>query len=103
MLELKNIDKKVGNNFHIKDVSLNQRNEIIQKIFDKEVSVNVHFKPLPLLSAYKNRGYEIDSYPMANALWETEISLPIYFDLDEEKVSKVIRAVVDSYNEVVKC
>lgn len=85
----------------IKRITLEQRNAIIQKIFDKDVSVNVHFKPLPLLTAYKSRGYKIEDYPVANALWENEISLPIFFGLDEEKTNTVIQAVVNSYQEVL--
>ena len=85
----------------IKGITLEQRNAIIQKIFDKDVSVNVHFKPLPLLTAYKSKGYKIEDYPVANALWENEISLPIFFGLDEEKTKTVIQAVINSYQEVL--
>ena len=85
----------------IKGITLEQRNAIIQKIFDKDVSVNVHFKPLPLLTAYKSRGYKIEDYPISNALWENEISLPIFFGLDKEKTNIVIQAVINSYQEVL--
>ena len=85
----------------IKGITLEQRNAIIQKIFDKDVSVNVHFKPLPLLTAYKSRGYKIEDYPVANALWVNEISLPIFFGLNEEKTNTVIQAVINSYQEVL--
>ena len=85
----------------IKWITLEQRNAIIQKIFDKDVSVNVHFKPLPLLTAYKSRGYKIEDYPVANALWVNEISLPIFFGLNEEKTNTVIQAVINSYQEVL--
>lgn len=85
----------------IKDITLEQRNIIIQKIFDKDVSVNVHFKPLPLLTAYKSRGYKIEDYPMSNALWENEISLPIFYGLDKDKTNTVIQAVINSYQEVL--
>ena len=86
----------------IKDVTVEQRNEIIQKIFDKEVSVNVHFKPLPMLTAYKKRGYDINNYPVALSLFESEISLPVYFDLTKEQVDTIIDAVVSSVQEVIK-
>jgi len=85
----------------IKEVSLAQRNEIIQKIFDQEVSVNVHFKPLPLLTAYKKRGFDIGNYPIANSLFESEISLPVYFDLSREQVSQVVEAVKSSVKSVI--
>lgn len=85
----------------IKGISLEQRNEIIQKIFDCDVSVNVHFKPLPLLTAYSKRGYKIADYPVALDHFSREISLPVYFDLSPEQVQTVIDAVVKSVQEVI--
>ena len=85
----------------IKDVSLEQRNAIIQKIFDKDVSVNVHFKPLPLLTAYKKRGYKLEDYPVTKDNWNREISLPVYFDLTDEQIKTVVKAVKDSVAEVI--
>lgn len=84
----------------IRNISLAQRNKMIQSVFDKEVSVNVHFKPLPLLTAYKSRGYKIDDYPKANAMWENEISLPIFYDMTSEMVDQVAHAVIASYEEL---
>ncbi len=78
----------------IEGVSLAQRNAIIQDIFQQGVSVNVHYKPLPLLSYYNNLGYQINDYPVAKSTWETEISLPVYYDLSEKDIDKVIEAVV---------
>jgi len=85
----------------IKNISEQQRDAIIQNIFDKDVSVNVHFQPLPLLSAYKNRGYKIDNYPIAFDNYSREISLPVYYDLNDEMIETVIKAVKDSVNEVI--
>ncbi len=86
----------------IKGVSLEQRNEIIQEIFKQEVSVNVHYKPLPMLSYYKGLGYDVEKYPVAKSIWETEISLPVYYDLSDDDVQKVIDAVVKSVEKIVK-
>jgi dTDP-4-amino-4,6-dideoxygalactose transaminase len=80
----------------IKDCTLDQRNSIIQEIFNQNVSVNVHYKPLPLLSYYRSLKYNIDDYPKSKKLWETEISLPVYYDLSDEQVSRVIKVVVES-------
>ena len=80
----------------IKDCTLEERNAIIQEIFNQNVYVNVHYKPLPLLSYYKSLKYNINDYPKAKKLWETEISLPVYYDLSEEQVSRVIKVVVES-------
>ena len=85
----------------IKNVSLKDRNKIIHEIFEQDVSVNVHFKPLPLLTAYKNRGYDINDYPITEKLFHQEISLPVYFDLSDESVKKVIDAVVKSVQKVL--
>jgi dTDP-4-amino-4,6-dideoxygalactose transaminase len=85
----------------IKNISIEQRNEIIQKIFDKDVSVNVHFKPLPLLSVYKNAGYQIENYPTAMQLFSSEISLPVFADLNDEMLKLVTDAVIVSVNEVL--
>lgn len=85
----------------IKDASESQRDQIMQKIFDQDVSVNVHFQPLPLLTAYKKRGYLIDDYPNAYLGYANEISLPVYFDLSDEDVDIVISAVKDAVNSVL--
>jgi dTDP-4-amino-4,6-dideoxygalactose transaminase len=85
----------------VEGITIEQRNDIIQKIFDKNVSVNVHYKPLPLLTAYKSRGYSLVDYPMSRALWENEISLPIFYSMTDEMVLEVVNAVVSSYNDVI--
>jgi dTDP-4-amino-4,6-dideoxygalactose transaminase len=77
----------------IADISEEQRDAIIQEIFEQDVSVNVHFQPLPLLTAYKNLGYKMKDYPEAWNKYSTEISLPVYFNLTDEQVQQVINAV----------
>ena len=77
----------------IADVSEEQRDAIIQEIFEQDVSVNVHFQPLPLLTAYKNLGYKMEDYPEAWNKYSKEISLPVYFNLTDEQVQQVIAAV----------
>ncbi len=67
----------------IKNVSEEKRDAVIQKIFDKDVSVNVHFIPLPLLSFYKNMGYKISDYPVTYDNYSREISLPVYYDITD--------------------
>lgn len=78
-----------------------QRDEIIQKIFAREVSVNVHFQPLPLLSFYKDLGYKMTDYPQAYNNYMCEISLPTFYDLTDEMLQTVVNAVKDSVAEVV--
>jgi len=73
-----------------------QRDAIMQRIFETGVSVNVHFQPLPLLSAYKNMGYAIEDFPVAFSNYANEISLPVYYDLSDEDINRIIDAVVES-------
>lgn len=80
----------------IKGVGFEKRNEIITKIFEKDVSVNVHYKPLPLLTVYKNKGYQLSDYPVAKELWENEITLPVYFYLSDKQVTIVLNALIDA-------
>ena len=84
--------------YHVFTLFLNhtteqQRDEVIQKIAEHEVATNVHFIPLPLLTAYKALGYRIEDYPNAYNNYACEISLPVYFDLTDEQVDEVIRVV----------
>ena len=85
----------------IKDISEAQRDAIIQEIFDQGVSVNVHFQPLPLLTAYKNLGYEINDFPIAHQKYQTEITLPVYYNLNDTQVAEVINAVVYSVEKII--
>jgi len=77
------------------------RNKIIENIFNKNVSVNVHFKPLPLLTFYKNAGYNIDNFPVAYDNYSREITLPVYYDLSEQQLTEIINAVKQSVEEVI--
>ena len=79
-----------------------QRDAIIQAIFDQDVSVNVHFQPLPVLTAYKSRGYKMEDYPEAWDKYSNEITLPVYFDLTDEQVQIVIRAVKNAVKQVMR-
>jgi len=85
----------------IANVSEQQRDQIMQAIFDKDVSVNVHFLPLPTLTAYKKRGYKMDDYPETWNKYQNEISLPVYFDLTDRQVSLVVDAVVQGVKRVL--
>ena len=85
----------------IKNISESERDKIIQKIFQREVAVNVHFIPLPMTTFYKNLGNKIENYPIALDNFSREISLPVYYDLNDEQIKIVIDAVVDSVKEVM--
>ena len=85
----------------IKGVKEEQRDQIIQLIFEAEVSVNVHFQPLPLLTFYKNMGYDIADFPVAYDNYSREISLPVYYNLSDDNVNTVINAVVNAVDSVL--
>ena len=99
-------DSKRETSYHvyalrIRDISEEQRDEIIKEISKKEVAVNVHFIPIPMLTYFRELGYKIEDYPQAYRNYSHEISLPIYPQLDNEKVMFVIRTVIDAYNAVM--
>lgn len=85
----------------IKGITEQQRDEIVQKIFDRDVSVNVHFIPVPMMSFYKSLGYDIKNYPVTYKNFSREISLPVFYDMSENMVKEVIDAVVRSVIDVV--
>lgn len=84
----------------IRGISESQRDAIINEIARHEVAVNVHFVPLPMLTYYRQLGYKIEDYPQAYCNYAHEISLPVYPQLDDEKVRFVIKTVIDAYNTV---
>lgn len=74
-----------------------QRDAMIEMISQRDVAVNVHFIPLPLLSYFSGLGYNINDYPMAYENYAREISLPIYPQLRDEMVDEVANAVIAAY------
>ena len=79
----------------IDDISLEERNEIIIKMEERGISTNVHYKPLPMLTAYKDLGFDIEDYPNAYNLFKNEISLPIYSTLSDEAVDYIIENLLE--------
>ncbi|WP_418570182.1 DegT/DnrJ/EryC1/StrS family aminotransferase [Ruminococcus sp.] len=71
-------------------ITCEQRNEIIIKMAELGVATNVHYKPLPMHTAYKNMGFNISNYPNAYAHFENEITLPLHTCLTDEQVNYVI-------------
>ena len=70
---------------------IDYRNSFITKLAAKGVGTNVHYKPLPLLTAYADMGYDINDFPNAYEIYETEISLPLHNLLSDEEVLYVCR------------
>ena len=70
-----------------------ERGEIIEKLAQKGVATNVHYKPLPLLTAYRQMGFDINNYPNAYAMYENEITLPLHTKLSDEDISYVLKCL----------
>lgn len=81
----------------IPGITLEERNRIICQLADLGICCNVHFKPLPLLTAYKNLGFDIKDYPNSYSKFENEITLPLHTKMSDEDVEYVI----ECFNSVV--
>lgn len=79
-------------------VSDGERREIIIKMAERGIVTNVHYKPLPMMTAYKNLGFDIKDYPNAYAQYANEITLPLFSRLTDEEVDYII----DNYTDVIK-
>ncbi len=83
MIRLKNQDEE-------------KRNEVITKLGENDIATNVHFQPLPLLTAYKRLGFKIEDYPNAYNQYKNEISLPLHDFLTEDDIKYIINKLKDS-------
>jgi len=72
------------------------RDRIIQRISAREVGVNVHYIPMPMLTLFRERGYDIADYPVTRGLYENEITLPVYNGLTDEQVDEVVSVVTEA-------
>ena len=82
---------------HIKGATYEQRGEIITKMAERGISCNVHYKPLPLLTAYSNLGFDIKDYPNAYDYFVNEVTLPLHTRLSDEDV----KVIVENFKEIV--
>ena len=83
----------------VPNITGDQRNEIIIKMAERGIACNVHYKPLPMLSAYKNLGFDIKDYPNAYNRFINEITLPLHTKLSDEDVDYII----ENFKEIVSC
>ena len=82
----------------IPGITLEQRHEIIVKMAEAGIACNVHYKPLPVMTAYKNLGFDIKDYPNAYERFANEITLPLHTKLTDEEVDYV----AEQYSKIVK-
>ena len=73
-----------------------ERNEFIERMAGADVSCNVHYKPLPLLTAYRDLGFAIEDFPRAYTLYANEVSLPLHTSLTDEQVDYVISCALEA-------
>lgn len=71
------------------------RNAVIERMAERGIACNVHYKPLPMMTAYKNLGFDIVDYPNAYNQYHNEITLPLHTSLTNEDVEYVISNFVD--------
>ena len=74
-------------------------NTVIEEMAKKGIACNVHYKPLPMLTAYKNMGFDIDEYPNAYHYFENTLTLPLHTKLSDEGVNYVIDSLKDIIEE----
>lgn len=82
----------------VPNITEQQRNDIIVKMAEREIACNVHFKPLPMMTAYKTLGFDIEAYPNAYKHYANEITLPLHTKLSDEDVAYVI----ENFTEILK-
>lgn len=82
----------------VPEIDTEQRNKIIEEMAEKGIACNVHYKPLPLLTAYKNLGFDIKDYPNAYNHYKNEITLPLHTKLTDEEVDYII----ENYRYVIE-
>lgn len=75
----------------IPNITSEQRNEIIIKMAEQGIATNVHYKPLPMMTAYRNLGFDIRNFPNAYAQYQNEVTLPLHTCLSDEEVEYVIK------------
>lgn len=82
----------------IPGITSDQRNEIIIRMAEQGIACNVHYKPLPMMTAYKNLGFDVADYPNAYRYFENEITLPLHTKL----TNKEVQYVMDAYSGILK-
>lgn len=82
----------------IPGITSDQRNEIIIRMAEQGIACNVHYKPLPMMTAYKNLGFDVADYPNAYRYFANEITLPLHTKL----TNKEVQYVMDAYSGILK-
>ena len=104
---LKHSDSDMRSSGHLYFMRVNgikeeERNDIIVRFAERGIATNVHYKPLPMLTAYKNMGFNIKDYPNAFSAYENEITLPLYSRLTDEEVDYIVCNAADILKEYMR-
>jgi dTDP-4-amino-4,6-dideoxygalactose transaminase len=86
----------------VNGINSEQRSAIITKMAERGIACNVHYKPLPMHTAYKNLGFDISDYPNAYGFFANEITLPLHTLLTQEEIDYVIENYIDIVKEYAK-
>ena len=102
-----NREKDITMSYHlyplrIQGITIEQRDKIIELLAQKEISTNVHYIPLPMLTLFKNLSYKMENYPVSYSIFQNEITLPLYPQLTNEQVDFLLSNLVKSYEIVTK-
>jgi len=83
----------------IPGIGVDRRNALIVQMAERGIATNVHFKPLPMMTAYKNMGFDIADFPNAYHQYENEITLPLNTKLSDEDVEYIINNLLEILHE----
>lgn len=84
----------------IPGATLGQRNDVIVRMAERGIATNVHYKPLPMMTAYKALGYDIKDFPNAYAQFENEITLPLHTCLTDDDVEYILSNFIEIIREL---
>ena len=87
----------------IPNASEEQRNAVITAMAEAGVACNVHYKPLPMHTAYKKLGFDIKDFPNAYAIFANELTLPLHTRLTDEEVGYIVSNYKKTVSEIIKC
>jgi dTDP-4-amino-4,6-dideoxygalactose transaminase len=102
---LQHFTQNSSSNGHLYFIRLTGKSQDFRNLFIREmanagISCNVHYKPLPMLSAYANLGFHIKDYPNAYAMYENSLTLPLHTCLTDDQVGYIIESVIKIYNQL---
>lgn len=79
----------------LKDATVEQRNDVIVKMAERGIATNVHYKPLPMMTAYKALGYDIKDFPQAYEQYHNEVTLPLHTRLSDDDIDYILENFID--------